>query len=80
MAVATIAELAREARDVLSVPSFWVIVAQDAASQVPWSALTFMAMWLELVRLTHWETTVVTRYIYLYTCIYIKRKKKILLK
>ncbi|KAF8661247.1 hypothetical protein HU200_057091 [Digitaria exilis] len=59
-AVATITDVAREARDVLSVPSFWVMVAQGAASQLPWSALTFMAMWLELVGLTHWETTVVT--------------------
>ncbi|KAF8650183.1 hypothetical protein HU200_064038 [Digitaria exilis] len=58
--VVSAADLAREAMGVLGVPSFWIIVAQDAASQVPWSALTFMAMWLELVGLTHWETTVVT--------------------
>ncbi|KAF8712031.1 hypothetical protein HU200_028861 [Digitaria exilis] len=57
---ATVAEIAREARGVLSVPTFWIIVAQGAAAQVPWSALTFMPMWLELVGLTHWETTVVT--------------------
>lgn len=57
---ATVAEIAREARGVMSVPTFWVIVAQGAAAQVPWSALTFMPMWLELVGLTHWETTVVT--------------------
>ena len=27
---------------------------------MPWFALTFMAMWLELVGFTYWETTVVT--------------------
>lgn len=59
-AVGTVAEIAHEARGVLSVPTFWIIVAQGAAAQVPWSALTFMPMWLELVGLTHWETTVVT--------------------
>ncbi|KAG2584924.1 hypothetical protein PVAP13_6KG367000, partial [Panicum virgatum] len=59
-AAPAVAELAREAKAVASVPTFWFIVAQGAASQVPWFALTFMAMWLELVGFTYWETTVVT--------------------
>ncbi|RCV39181.1 hypothetical protein SETIT_8G203000v2 [Setaria italica] len=48
------------AKAVASVPTFWIVVAQGVAAQVPWSALTFMAMWLELVGFSHWETTVVT--------------------
>ncbi|PUZ70065.1 hypothetical protein GQ55_2G194800 [Panicum hallii var. hallii] len=59
-AVPTVAELAREAKAVVSVPTFRIIVAQGVAAQVPLSALTFMAMWLELVGFTHWETTVIT--------------------
>ncbi|CAL5080615.1 unnamed protein product [Urochloa decumbens] len=54
------AEAVRDARAVVRVPTFWVVVAQGAAAQVPWQALAFMAMWLELVGLSHWETTVVT--------------------
>jgi MFS family permease len=59
-AVPTVAELAREAKAVVSVPTFRIIVAQGVAAQVPLSALTFMAMWLELVGFTHGETTVIT--------------------
>ncbi|XP_062202054.1 uncharacterized protein LOC133904589 [Phragmites australis] len=59
-ATATVAELVREAKDVVSVPTFWIIVAQGAAGSVPWSALSFAVMWLELVGFTHWETTVIT--------------------
>ncbi|XP_025804591.1 uncharacterized protein LOC112883507 [Panicum hallii] len=59
-AAPAVAELAREAKAVVSVPTFWIIVAQGAAAQVPWLALTFMAMWLELEGFTHWETTVIT--------------------
>ncbi|CAN6204041.1 unnamed protein product [Urochloa humidicola] len=56
---ASVVEAAREARAVVSVPTFWIVVAQGAAAQVTWQALAFMAMWLELVGLSHWETTVV---------------------
>ncbi|CAL5090751.1 unnamed protein product [Urochloa decumbens] len=42
------AEAVRDARAVVRVPTFWVVVAQGAAAQVPWQALAFMAMWLEL--------------------------------
>ena len=59
-AMPTVAELAREVKGVVSVPTFRIIVAQGLAAQVPCSALTFMAMWLELMGFTHWETTVIT--------------------
>ena len=42
-AAPAVAELAREAKAVASVPTFWIVVAQGAAAQVPWLALTFMA-------------------------------------
>jgi MFS family permease len=53
-------ELLREARRVLGVPTFQIIVAQGIAGSIPWSALNFSAMWLELVGFTHWETSVIT--------------------
>lgn len=53
-------ELVMEAKDVVRVPTFQILVAQGVAGSVPWSALTFAAMWLELVGFTHWETTVIT--------------------
>ncbi|KAJ1298168.1 hypothetical protein BS78_01G433100 [Paspalum vaginatum] len=56
---ATLAKLVREARDVVKVPTFQVIVAQGVAGTVPWSALTFAAMWLELLGFTHWQTTLI---------------------
>jgi MFS family permease len=49
-----------EAKDVVRVPTFQILVAQRVAGSVPWSALTFAAMWLELVGLTHSQTTVIT--------------------
>ncbi|KAL6648539.1 hypothetical protein ACP70R_012763 [Stipagrostis hirtigluma subsp. patula] len=59
-AAATVAELVREAKGVVSVPTFQIIVAQGVAGSVPWSALGFAAMWLELVGFTHLETTALT--------------------
>jgi MFS family permease len=59
-AAATLAQLAREAKGVVKVPTFQIIVAQGVAGSVPWSALSFAAMWLELVGFTHWQTTVLT--------------------
>ncbi|KAF0913181.1 hypothetical protein E2562_020347 [Oryza meyeriana var. granulata] len=49
-------EFAREAKAVLRVPSFQVIVAQGLTGSFPWSALSFTAMWLELVGFSHSET------------------------
>ncbi|KAG8047310.1 hypothetical protein GUJ93_ZPchr0008g13262 [Zizania palustris] len=52
--------LLRDARGVIGVPTFQIIVAQGIAGSIPWSALNFSAMWLELVGFTHWETSVIT--------------------
>uniref|UniRef100_A0ACD5X524 Uncharacterized protein n=1 Tax=Avena sativa TaxID=4498 RepID=A0ACD5X524_AVESA len=61
MTTASVAkELILEAKDVMRVPTFQILVAQGVAGSVPWSALTFAAMWLELVGFTHWQTTVIT--------------------
>ncbi|CAO2198510.1 unnamed protein product [Urochloa humidicola] len=59
-AAAALAQLFREAKDVVRVPTFQIIVAQGVAGSVPWSALSFAAMWLELVGFTHWQTTLIT--------------------
>ncbi|TVU09359.1 hypothetical protein EJB05_42829, partial [Eragrostis curvula] len=49
-------EFAREARAVLRIPSFQVIISQGLTGSFPWSALSFTAMWLELVGFSHGET------------------------
>ncbi|VAI32010.1 unnamed protein product [Triticum turgidum subsp. durum] len=40
-------DFAREAKAVLRIPSFQVIVAQGLTGSFPWSALSFTAMWLK---------------------------------
>ncbi|CAO2210880.1 unnamed protein product [Urochloa humidicola] len=59
-AAASATELLGGARRVLAVPTFQIIVAQGIAGSIPWSALNFSAMWLELVGFTHWQTSVIT--------------------
>ncbi|CAN6217462.1 unnamed protein product [Urochloa humidicola] len=49
-------DFAREARAVMRVPSFQVIIAQGLTGSFPWSALLFTPMWLELVGFSHGET------------------------
>lgn len=41
-------DLLQEAKSVIKIPSFQIIVAQGITGSFPWSALTFSAMWLEL--------------------------------
>ncbi|CAA7401693.1 unnamed protein product [Spirodela intermedia] len=53
---ASILELVREAKRVIKIPSFQIIVAQGVTGSFPWSALTFTTMWLELVGFSHGET------------------------
>ncbi|EES13816.1 hypothetical protein BDA96_07G133400 [Sorghum bicolor] len=53
-------ELLQHARRVLGVTTFQIIVAQGIAGSIPWSALNFSAMWLELAGFTNWETSVIT--------------------
>ncbi|CAL1352323.1 unnamed protein product [Linum trigynum] len=51
-------ELMREARSVMKIPSFQIIVAQGVSGSFPWSALSFAPMWLELVGFSHEKTAV----------------------
>jgi hypothetical protein len=49
-ATSTIADLVLDAKGVVTVPTFWIIVARGAPGVMPWAALNFIAMWLELGR------------------------------
>ncbi|GAB2226071.1 hypothetical protein Droror1_Dr00021857 [Drosera rotundifolia] len=49
-------DLFKEAKSVVRIPSFQIIVAQGVSGSFPWSALSFAPMWLELIGFSH-ETT-----------------------
>ncbi|GMH23521.1 hypothetical protein Nepgr_025364 [Nepenthes gracilis] len=49
-------EVIKEAKSVVRIPSFQIIVAQGVSGSFPWSALSFAPMWLELIGFSH-ETT-----------------------
>ncbi|OMP04091.1 Major facilitator superfamily [Corchorus olitorius] len=49
-------EIIKEAKSVVRIPSFQIIVAQGVSGSFPWSALSFATMWLELTGFSH-ETT-----------------------
>lgn len=49
-------ELVQEAKSVVKIPSFQIIVSQGVMGSFPWSALSFSAMWLELTGFSHTET------------------------
>ncbi|XP_019104457.1 uncharacterized protein LOC104892506 isoform X2 [Beta vulgaris subsp. vulgaris] len=49
-------ELVYEAKSVVKIPSFQIIVAQGVMGSFPWSALSFAAMWLELTGFSHTKT------------------------
>ncbi|KAL5201647.1 hypothetical protein ABZP36_036001 [Zizania latifolia] len=53
-------DLAAQARAVVKVPSFQIIVAQGVTGSFPWSALSFAPMWLELMGFTHNATGLLT--------------------
>ncbi|KAH9690769.1 MFS domain-containing protein [Citrus sinensis] len=48
--------LIQEAKSVIKIPSFQIIVAQGVTGSFPWSALSFAAMWLELTGFSHEKT------------------------
>uniref|UniRef100_A0A453KQK1 Major facilitator superfamily (MFS) profile domain-containing protein n=1 Tax=Aegilops tauschii subsp. strangulata TaxID=200361 RepID=A0A453KQK1_AEGTS len=48
--------LVAEAKAVVKIPSFQIIVAQGVTGSFPWSALSFAPMWLELMGFTHNKT------------------------
>ncbi|KAL6598532.1 hypothetical protein ACP70R_046231 [Stipagrostis hirtigluma subsp. patula] len=49
-------DLMIEAKAVIKIPSFQIIVAQGITGSFPWSALSFAPMWLELMGFTHTGT------------------------
>ncbi|KAK1630506.1 hypothetical protein QYE76_004821 [Lolium multiflorum] len=53
-------EMVTEAKAVVKIPSFQIIVAQGITGSLPWSALSFAPMWLELVGFTHNQTGALT--------------------
>ncbi|KAF3773120.1 spinster protein [Nymphaea thermarum] len=48
--------LIQEAKRVIRIPSFQIIVAQGVTGSFPWSALSFAPMWLELMGFSHQDT------------------------
>nr|XP_027094364.1 uncharacterized protein LOC113714624 isoform X2 [Coffea arabica] len=49
-------DLVQEAKNVIGIQSFQIIVAQGVTGSFPWSALSFAAMWLELTGFSHAKT------------------------
>ncbi|RVW57554.1 hypothetical protein CK203_093089 [Vitis vinifera] len=49
-------DLVKEAKSVIRIPSFQIIVAQGVSGSFPWSALSFAPMWLELIGFSHKKT------------------------
>ncbi|XP_027331749.1 uncharacterized protein LOC113847084 isoform X2 [Abrus precatorius] len=49
-------DLVQEAKSVLKISSFQIIVAQGVTGSFPWSALSFAPMWLELTGFSHKKT------------------------
>lgn len=49
-------DLVKEAKTVMRIPSFQIIVAQGVSGSFPWSALSFAPMWLELIGFSHKKT------------------------
>ncbi|KAI8536229.1 hypothetical protein RHMOL_Rhmol10G0240100 [Rhododendron molle] len=46
-------DLITEAKSVIRIPSFQILVAQGVAGTFPWNALSFCPMWLELIGFSH---------------------------
>ncbi|KAG8642877.1 hypothetical protein MANES_12G136000v8 [Manihot esculenta] len=54
--VSELKDLIREANLVMKLPSFQILVAQGVSGSIPWSALSFTPMWLELIGFSHEKT------------------------
>ncbi|XP_066390176.1 uncharacterized protein [Miscanthus floridulus] len=53
-------ELIIEAKSIIQIPTFQVFVAQGVSGSFPWSALSFLSMWLELIGFSHEDTAIFT--------------------
>ncbi|CAI9116323.1 OLC1v1017438C2 [Oldenlandia corymbosa var. corymbosa] len=51
-------DLIKEAKVVIRIQSFQIIVAQGVTGSFPWSALSFAPMWLELTGFSHSKTAI----------------------
>ncbi|XP_075083848.1 uncharacterized protein LOC107819958 [Nicotiana tabacum] len=49
-------ELLKEAKAVIKIPSFQIIIAQGVSGTFSWSSLSFVTMWLELIGFSHKTT------------------------
>ncbi|WCJ31863.1 Major facilitator superfamily protein [Euphorbia peplus] len=54
--VSEVKDLMKEAKMVMKIPSFQILIAQGVSGSFPWSALSFLAMWLELIGFSHEKT------------------------
>ncbi|KAL8034184.1 hypothetical protein ABFX02_12G011200 [Erythranthe guttata] len=52
-------DLVKEAKAVVKIPSFQILVAQGVSGSFPWSSLSFAPMWLELMGFSHEKTAVI---------------------
>ncbi|XP_027364462.1 uncharacterized protein LOC113871571 [Abrus precatorius] len=50
--------LMREAKSVIGIPTFQIIVAQGVFGSFPWSGLSFATLWLELIGFSHVTTAI----------------------
>ncbi|CAD6225152.1 unnamed protein product [Miscanthus lutarioriparius] len=53
-------ELIIEAKSIIQIPTFQVFVAQGVSGSFPWSALSFLSMWLQLIGFSHEDTAIFT--------------------
>ncbi|KAI5669893.1 hypothetical protein M9H77_19746 [Catharanthus roseus] len=49
-------DLIEEAKAVIRIPSFQILIAQGVSGSFPWSSLSFAPMWLELIGFSHKKT------------------------
>ncbi|KAJ4966066.1 hypothetical protein NE237_017915 [Protea cynaroides] len=54
--ISELKNLIQEAKSVMKIPSFQILVAQGVTGSFPWSALSFAPMWLELIGFSHKQT------------------------
>ncbi|KAL2504565.1 Major facilitator superfamily protein [Abeliophyllum distichum] len=52
-------DLIKEAKAVMKVPSFHILVAQGVSGSFPWSTLSFVPMWLELIGFSRKTTAII---------------------
>ncbi|KAL6554845.1 hypothetical protein OROGR_006103 [Orobanche gracilis] len=52
-------DLIKEAKAIMKVPTFQILVAQGVSGSFPWSSMSFAPMWLELIGFSHKMTAVI---------------------